>query len=278
MNINQLVTNIEQIDPEIYDRLDSRRSAVRQFAKVGGKIALTAVPMMLGGMFKKAYAGTSTMPSIVDVLNFALTLEYLEAEFYDKGLAASGLIPMGLPNLAIREIRRHEHEHVDFLTATIQSLGGMPVPKPTFDFTAGGTFPTVFSDYNTFLAVSQTFEDTGVRAYKGQAGNLISNNDVLTAALQIHSVEARHASHIRQKRSDRAMDETIRPWITCSSTSGIGDAVQASYNGEQNTNQLGIEIVGINGFDISLDDATEAFDEILTMDEVLMIVDPFIVS
>ncbi len=277
MNINQLITNIEEIDPEIYERLDSRRSAVRQFAKVGGRIALTAVPFMLGGMFKKAYAGSTTMPSIVDVLNFALTLEYLEAEFYDTGLASRGLIPMGTPNLAMREIRKHERAHVNFLTSTIMSLGGTPVAKPTFDFTAGGTFPTVFSDYDTFLAVSQTFEDTGVRAYKGQAGNLISNNDVLTAALQIHSVEARHASHVRQMRSDRTMDEMIRPWITGNSTSGIGAGVQASYEGEQNTNQLGVEIVGINGFDISMDDATEAFDEYLTMDQVLMIVGPFIV-
>ncbi len=277
MNINQILTNIEQIDPEVYERLDTRRSAMRQFAKTGGKIALTAVPFMLGGMFKKAYAGSTTMPSIVDVLNFALTLEYLEAGFYDDGLAASNLIPQGVQNIGFREIRRHEHEHVKFLSDTIISLGGTPVSGLSFDYTAGDTFPTVFTDYDTFLALSQTFEDTGVRAYKGQAGNLQSSDTVLTAALQIHSVEARHASHIRQIRSKRANDESIRPWITGNSTSGIGSAVDANYAGEENTNQLGIEIVGINGYDVSMDDATEAFDEILTMDQVLAIVDPFIV-
>ena len=278
MNINQILQNIEQVDPEVYDRLDSRRDAVKQFAKVGGKIALTAVPFMLGGMFKKAYAGSTTMPSIVDVLNFALTLEYLEDGFYDSGLASKGLIPMGLANIGFREIRRHEMEHVEFLKTTIMALGGTPVTEPMFDYTAGGAFADVFSNYDTFLAVSQTFEDTGVRAYKGQAGNLISSNDVLTAALRIHSVEARHASYVRQMRSEKYMDDSIRPWITGMSTSGIGSAVQANYDGEANTNQLGVEIVNINGYDISMDDATEAFDEPLNMDQVLALVGPFIVG
>ena len=74
--------------------------------------------------------------------------------------------------------------HVAFLRTAITQAGGTPVTlsAASFDFTAGGAFADVFSDYDLFLAVSQTFEDTGVRAYKGQAGNLMSNNDVLTAA------------------------------------------------------------------------------------------------
>lgn len=277
MNFNQILSDIEKIDPEVYERLDTRRSTMKQFTKVGGRVALTALPLMLGGMFKKAYAGTNAMPSIVDVLNFALTLEYLEAGFYDMGVKAPGLIPPGVAMAGFREIRMHEKEHVAFLATTITSLSGTPVSGLQFDYTAGGTFPDAFTSYDTFLALSQTFEDTGVRAYKGQAGNLQSSDVVLTAALQIHSVEARHASHIRQIRSQRANDEMIRPWITSDSTSGIGAAVQASYTGEENCIQLGIEIQNINGFDISYDDATEAFDEILTMDQVLAIVDPFIV-
>ncbi|MDQ2753307.1 MAG: ferritin-like domain-containing protein, partial [Bacteroidota bacterium] len=187
------------------------------------------------------------------------------------------LIPMGTDMEGFNIIFEHEYRHVDFLRTTITSMGGKPVQKPSFDFTAGGAFPTVFSNYDVFLAVSQTFEDTGVRAYKGQAANLISNHAVLTAALQIHSVEGRHASYLRQKRSERAMDESIRPWITGSSTAGIGSAVQPNYAGEDNTIQAGINIVGIDGYPISFDDATEAFDEILTMEQVLAIVKPFIV-
>ena len=79
------------------------------------------------------------------------------------------------------------------------AAGGTPVAEPTFDFSGGkgsgnGPFANAFNDYSLFLAVAQTLEDTGVRAYKGQAGNLISSDDVLTAALRIHSVEARHAA------------------------------------------------------------------------------------
>ncbi len=60
MNLKNIVSEIEKIDPEVYDRLDSRRSAMQQFTKIGGKLALTAVPLALGGMFKKAYAGTKS--------------------------------------------------------------------------------------------------------------------------------------------------------------------------------------------------------------------------
>jgi rubrerythrin len=276
MNVQQIFSDIEKQDPEVYERLNTRRDSMREFARIGGKIALTALPLALGGMFKKAYAGQSS--SITDVLNFALTLEYLESSFYYNALNTSGLITDASAKQGFKIIYQHEFEHVQFLKATIFALGSKPVSKPTFDYTAGGTFPTVFSNYQTFLAVSQTFEDTGVRAYKGQAGNLITNDTVLTAALRIHSVEGRHASYVRSLRAASAMDETIRPWITGNSTAGIGSAVQGNYAGEDETVQLGVSIVNINGYAIDYDDATEAFDEPLTMEQVLMLVDPFIVK
>ncbi len=272
MNIHKIITEIEKADPEVYQRLDTRRGAMSMFRNLGGKIALTALPLALGGMFKKAYGQSAT--TIVDTLNFALTLEYLEAEFYTTGYATSGLIPTPPAQGAIMTIRDHENAHVALLKTTIAALGGTPVTKPNFDFTADGAFPTVFSDYDLFLAVAQTFEDTGVRAYKGQAANLISNNDVLTAALQIHSVEARHASHIRQMRQARNAGITIKPWITGKDTGGIGSAVQASYNGEENTTQATINIAGFAG--ISTNAASEAFDEPLTKQAVLDIVSPFL--
>jgi rubrerythrin len=278
MNLKNILTEIEKIDPEVYDRLDSRRSAMQQFTNIGRKLALTAVPLALGGMFKKAYAGTTShYTDIIAVLNFALTLEYLEAEFYVKGNDAN-IIANGKIKSGFMTIRDHEVAHVKFLQDTITALGGTPVTKPTFDFTAGGTFADVFSNVDTFYAVSQAFEDTGVRAYKGQAGNLMSEDDILTAALQIHSVEARHASFVRSVRSvkGRNYDESIRPWITGLSPAGI--PVSATYAGEENTVQLGVEIFKINGFDINMERATESFDEPLTMEEVLAIVDPFIVD
>jgi len=276
MNVQHILSEIEKTDPEMYERLDTRRNAMKDFSRMAGKVAIAAaIPFAFGTMFKKAYGQTAA--SLFDVLNYALTLEYLEAEFYQMGNAASGLIPAGAPAGAIQTIGTHETAHVNFLKTAISAAGGTPVAKPTFDMTAGGAFANVFSDYATFLAVAQTFEDTGVRAYKGQAANpsLMANNDVLTAALNIHSVEARHASHIRQMRKANGFGD-VKPWIT-GKDSGIGAAVQASYDGEELTNQAGVEIVNINGQSISAAAASEAFDEPLSMEQVLAIVDPFIV-
>lgn len=279
MNLFNILQEIEQVDGEVYDRLSVRRKAMRQFAGFGRKVALASLPFALGSMFKKAYAQNSTA-NIEGVLQFALTLEYLEAEFYSLAIAAPALIPAGPALTAITTIRDHENQHVAFLKTTIESLDVKPIDKPTFDFSGGkgsktGPFADVFLNYDTFLAVAQTFEDTGVRAYKGQTSELLRVKDVLTAALNIHSVEARHAAHIRQMRKARGAN--VKPWIT-GSDSGIGAAVEASYKGEENEVQGGIKIVDINEKGITVMAATEAFDEPLTKSEVLAIVAPFIVS
>lgn len=275
MNFQNILTNLSETDPEIFERTSERRSVIKNWSK---GIALTALPLALGSLFKKAYGKNTSL--ITDTLNFALTLEYLEAEFYQTALNSSGLIPSGAPTGAIQTIYNHEAAHVTFLQQVITAAGETPVAKPTFDFSGGngsgsGPFLTAFSDYDLFLAVAQTFEDTGVRAYKGQAANLITDNVALEAALNIHSVEARHASHIRSMR--KARGASVKPWITLNQ-SGIGNsAVQASYDGEEVTNQAGIEITNINGENISNATASESFDEPLTTQQVLAIVDPFIV-
>ena len=292
MNVKHILTEIEKVDPEVYDRLDSRRSAMRQFAGLAGKLATVAVPFALGGMFKKAYGRGTNTAAITDILNFALTLEHLEAGFYQRGNAAATAgtlaIPAGNERNSFALIGQHESAHVTFLRDAVTALGGTPAPVPIFDFSAGngsmaGPFANVFTNYGTFLAVAQTFEDTGVRAYKGQAAmpDLIANNDVLQAALQIHSVEARHAAQVRKIRATNGSlvpaGVTVKPWITLNQ-SGIGTAaVQASYDGEEVVSQAGVAITNINGQAISAAAASEAFDEPLTMAQVLAIVDPFIV-
>lgn len=278
MNLLNILEEIEKTDAEVYERISPRRKAMAEFYGFGKKVALASLPFALGSMFKKAYAQNSAA-DVEGVLQFALTLEYLEAEFYTKGVAAAGLIPSGAALGAITVIRDHENQHVAFLKTALMSMGKTPVNKPVFDFSAGngsntGPFANVFSDYDTFLAVAQTFEDTGVRAYKGQAPALIGSGGVLTAALNIHSVEARHAAHIRQMRKARGAN--VKPWITGKDT-GIGAVVQASYDGEELETQAGIKITGINGQTISMSAATEAFDEPLTKAQILAIVDPFIV-
>lgn len=281
MNLQNILSEIEKTDPEVYDRLDTRRNAMKSFAKTSGKIALASIPFALGSMFQKAYSSpTAPTDLIIDTLNFALTLEYLESNFYIQAVA-SGTVPSGDAMNAFTTIRDHENEHVTFLKTAITAAGGMPVSftADQFDFTAKGTFPNVFSDYGTLLAVAQTFEDTGVRAYKGQAGNLISNNDYLTAALQIHSVEARHAAHIREMRKAANLlipaGVDVKPWITLNQ-SGIGSpAVQPSYDGEENVTQADVAITNIGGQSISAAAASEAFDEPLTKDQITAIVTPF---
>jgi Ferritin-like domain len=280
MNLQNILTEIEKVDAEVYDKLDSRRNVMKSFANVTGKLALAAVPLALGSMFQKAYGRGTGITDVLSVLNYALTLEYLEYNFYLKAVA-SGVIPAGAPTAALTTIRNHEGAHVTFLTNAITASGGTPISftASQFDFTAGGAFPTVFTDYAVLLAVAQTFEDTGVRAYKGQAANLISNNDVLTAALNIHSVEARHAAHVRSMRRANGglvpNGVTVKPWIT-GNQSGIGTtAVQASYNGEEITTQAGINIVNINSLAISANAASEAFDEPLDETSVRAIVAPF---
>jgi hypothetical protein len=272
MNIFNIIEEIEKVDPEISDRLNPRREALKNITKFGSKVAIASLPFAFGSMFKKAYGATPS--AILDVLNFALTLEYLECNFYKAGLAQAP-IPAGADRNAIQIIYKDESAHVQFLQSAIINAGGTPVAEAQYDFTAKGTFPTVFSDYKTFLAVGQVFEDTGVRAYKGQAGNLLGNKVYLTAALNIHSVEARHASHLRQMRMNNGF-VFIEPWINGANDSGV-PAADGNYAGEDNTVQAGIQIVGINGFTpIDKRAASESFDEPLTKDQVLALVKPFI--
>ncbi len=282
MNLNNIFGEVEKVDADVYDRLNTRRKALKDFASAGGKMALAAVPFALGSLFQKAYAGTkSTKDSVVDILNYALTLEYLESAFYNMALASPGLIPAGAATGAIQTIAKHENAHVIFLKSAIMSAGGTPIGMPVFDFSAGsgsgtGPFKDVFTSFELFLNVAQTFEDTGVRAYKGRAAEIVQGGAYLTAALQIHSVEARHAAHIRTMRKAYGSGiGNVKPWIT-GNMSGINSPlVQASYDGEDNTKQATIEIVNINGFPISVNAATEAWDEPLTKDQVLAIVGPF---
>jgi hypothetical protein len=287
MNLQNIFNEIENVDPEVYERLDSRRQVMQRFSFIGKTLALAAIPSALGTMLKKAYGQTPA--SILDVLNFALTLEYLEADFYTKGVAASGLIPAGAPLGAMTTIRDHEVAHVNFLKMAIQGAGGTPVSAPALDYSAGhssnnsgplGT--TLFTSYPTFLAVAQTFEDTGVRAYKGQAPALMANKDVLTAALRIHSVEARHASHIRQMRRANASlgAGQVKPWITLSQSNidtgnaTLNTSIQKTYNGEEVTTQAGVNIA--TNSSLSAAKASESFDEPLTKQQVLDIVYPFL--
>jgi rubrerythrin len=202
MNLFNIIAQLSEIDSDVLDRFDSRRAVFSSLGTAARRTALAASPLFVGALFQKAYAGTKSAP--VDVLNYALTLELLEADFYRQVIAA-GLVPSGAADTAIRLIKAHEDAHVNYLRTTISSLGGTPVAGTD---TSGVRFrasllPTNYADQ---LKFAQVLEDTGVRAYKGRAPEL-AGTDLLTAALQIHSVEARHAAHIRLMRNQM-------PWIS----------------------------------------------------------------
>lgn len=243
------------LDPELMERVVSRRGAVSRTGKMAGVLAVASMPVAFGVLAKRAFAqGTGLPADIIAVLNFALTLEYLEDEFYRLGLD-SGVIPAEAQPI-FTTISLHEAAHVALLTGAITTGGGTPVEKPTFDFTAGGAFDP-FGTYADFQALSQGLEDTGVRAYKGQAGALIANDDILTTALRIHSVEARHAAAVRRLRAQKG-------WITGNETDV--PALAPVYAGEE------------VGAGVTTAASAEAFDEPLTMDQVNAIAGLFIVA
>ena len=172
-------------------------------------------------------APSGTVATDIAVLNFALNLEYLEAEFYLRAATGSGIpsanvgsnpgavnggtaVPFsstqGVLQEYANEIAQDELNHVVFLRSAITSLGGTPVDRPTIDLTAGfaavaaaSTIPASFNpfaDPMQFLVGAFVFEDVGVTAYHGGA-TLITNKTVLGAAASIHAVEAYHAAEIR---------------------------------------------------------------------------------
>jgi hypothetical protein len=130
-----------------------------------------------------AFAAGGT--SDVDILNFALTLEYLESDFYLVKGKAVGLSGEARSLAAL--FGSEEAEHVSALTSAIKGAGGTPVKKPTF------AFPV--TDQAGFLGLAYVLENTGVGAYNGAAPSL-QNKQLLAAAGSIVQVEARHAASI----------------------------------------------------------------------------------
>ncbi len=273
MNILKILDRLS--DDKFFTKEASRLDAITQMTHLGTKAALAAIPLGLGALMTSPAkaAGNGNLNNnaptffgtmLTDALQLALTLEYLEDEYYRMGLDAFGLIP-GADRTVFMQISKHETAHVNFLKATLTALGEAPTSKPVFDFTAGGNF-SPFTDYNQFLILAQAFEDTGVRAYKGQAGNVMSNKQVLQAALQIHSVEARHASQVRRMRANKG-------WIELDNGGNMPAATNAVYAGEGNVDQAGFNTANLFGAAAG----SAAYDEILSGSDAAAIAGLFIV-
>ncbi len=301
-------TILGQIEPDITQRLVTRREAILKGAAVSSTVAaglaMMSAPIALAALSKEAFAQAPA--TVQSVINFALMLEIFENEFYKAVLGTSSVsaqnsafatVRASVPATAlpaIQQIQKHETEHVTFLLAN-GAVNTLNLSASSFDFTGArgagnGPFAQATTDLNFLLLTAQGAEDTGVRAYKGQAPNLQSNPAVLEAALRIHSVEARHASKIRRLRRQTGATTVKYSGTITNADPGAGNvsnpaagavaALGLIYAGEDNVTQGGVNVTtlpnlpsGIN----AMAAATEAFDEPLTMAQVIAIVQPFFI-
>jgi hypothetical protein len=153
-----------------------RKAGIGAGTVIGGGAFLGALPAM---------ASTKVAASDVAILNFALTLEYLEAAFYAEAVSKGRFA--GKVGHFAKVVSAHENAHVKFLES---ALGSAAVKKPVFNFKGTTT------NRAKFMATAQVLEDAGVAAYLGQAGN-IKSPKILGAAASVMAVEARHAGWIR---------------------------------------------------------------------------------
>ncbi len=171
-----------------------------------GALAVGAVygMTMVGPYLRSAFA-QSGKGGDIEILNFALTLEYLEAAFYEQAQQEVKGLKSDTAEL-VKLIGADENQHVEGLKSTITDLGGTPVEAPGVDF------GKAFANQNSFLELAQTFEDTGVSAYNG-AGPALKSKELLGTAGAIVQVEARHAAAIALQRgqspSPAAFDPTL---------------------------------------------------------------------
>jgi Ferritin-like domain len=175
---DQQIANPELAGCEVHGM--TRASFVLRGALAAGAVYGTAA---VGPFVSQALAQSGG--GDVEILNFALTLEYLESAFYNEKAREVGLT--GKAKEYAAQFGAEEAAHVTALTAAIKQLGGTPAAKPQF------VFPV--KDEKSFLELASVLENTGVGAYNG-AGPMISNKQVLASAGSIVQIEGRHAAAI----------------------------------------------------------------------------------
>lgn len=184
------------------DELTDSQSSRAQFLKVAGGTgaagALAIFVAACGGSDKKSSSSSSSSsskkkPTSADtkadiaIVNYALTLEHLEAAFYKQAIESGEVKTPAVVEVA-KVIYQDEQEHVAALMATVKQLGGTPAAAPKTKFDA-----VIKGGEKMILTTAASVENLGASAYLGQAGK-IKNKDILAAALSIHTVEARHAA------------------------------------------------------------------------------------
>jgi hypothetical protein len=209
--------------------------------------------------------------AVLDSLRLLQLLEYLQSDLYARGLAATGFVPAADADV-FKTLDAQQSAHIGTLSTLITTRLGVPVVKPTFDFTGKGAVPGfafAAGQYETFRMLAQAFEDLGVRAYKGQVQALQADKQALTYVLAMHSVEGRHAAEVRRIRGKKG-------WITGSSADDLPPFAQAIYAGEEATTQGSVNVGSALASNGGVDAATQAFDEPLTTAQVTAIITRFI--
>ncbi len=206
---------------EAADRVEGDTRAAFIAKAAGATGALVGGGLLLAGPAAAQVANLTAQDK--DILNFALTLEYLEAAFYAETLTKGSV--QGAPRRFAQVAGGHENTHV---LALQKVLGADAVAKPEFDFKDTTTVEA------KFLATAVTLEDTGVMAYKGQAPR-IKSDDVLKSALQIHSIEAKHAAWVRRIAGQTPVPFSVEPPKTKSqvlaAVKSTGFITKPTYNG-----------------------------------------------
>ena len=175
----------------------SRRGFLRGIGVGGAAAAISVVLVACGDDDPSGSDATTTATTPktatgagdIAIVNYALTLEYVEADFYRQVIASGEIKDRKVIELA-KQIGQSEQDHVDALKATVEKLGGTAVQAPKTDFEK-----TLAGGAEMILQTAATVENLGAAAYLGQAGR-IKDKGILAAALAIHSVEARHAAAI----------------------------------------------------------------------------------
>jgi Ferritin-like domain len=255
-------------DHRFFTLLFNRLNRILRHLWVPATSVVLILPLLLASLVlvpsAPVYAQSATL-SPQQVVEYALTLEKLEADFYRRAIAATRSGPLAkVPQVAkavLVSYGEDEAQHVTDLSTVLRSLGGDPdavtIPaNPNYRAILGRD---PFGTPADLLQAGQFVEDLGVAAYKGQVQNLLAAGEagktVLAGALEIHTVEARHAAGIRFLRQT-LLKADVRPWIR--------NAKEVIYNEDRGGSPIPF--------------SSEAFDGYATREEVLALVGPILTT
>jgi hypothetical protein len=269
MKLTDILKEIESIQPETFENATGRRDILKN---LGMKVAAIATPFAAVSMFSNK-AAAKTTDILAEAIVFALGISYMQSALYTQALAATGLIPDSAAD-GFKKILKDKNSQVAYWVYQLTATGNVVPGVPSYDFTAKNALPKAMTDYGTFLTVAHAIEDAGVRMYLTAVQMLVTNKAFRTDAVNMATTNARHAAHVRMLRRNLGVD--MMAWIVGTEPNSIVGEIKKAYQNEDNTTQLKVTTVGINGFAISFNAATGAFDEPMAEADAKIFMTPFI--